>query len=209
MLKLNSLIASLSLCICVFAQDNVKFEIDFTKRLNNEISLYRLRDRTSLKINNNSEKDIKAKIIFTITKGNEVVYQTNIHQAPVLKISSGENYFEGDIIISNEASHIILNFDSSVHLSYDLFYIKNNESLKHIALSCTAEKNEDETVSVVVEEIHEIAQYRTFNDIKLNLTHKYLTETIDKKINVSESAVAYFQMQQGLNSISNPSVIKK
>lgn len=193
----------------VFALDSLQFEVNFTKRLNSDISLYRLRERTSLKIVNPKNDELKAKIILTIMKGSEQIFQTNIHQAPILKISEGDNYFEADILITNEASHIVLKIDSSVHFSYDLFYVREKESLQHRTLYFSAENNEDETVSFNVEEIVETDKYRTLNDIRANLTEKYLPVNNQKVLNISESAVAYFQMQQGLNQITDANKFKK
>jgi len=186
-----------------FSQDSLKFEVNFTRKLNKEISLYRLRERTSLKVEHFDKTEAKAKIIFTVMKGNEVIYQTNIDQAPNLVLTEGENYFEGDILNANEASHIILNLDNTIRLKYDLFYVKGSDDLKHRTLVCAPEiSNEDETVGFVAEEIIEEGGYQSFARVKNDLKTKFLDDPSQINLDISESAVAYFQLQQGLSMVN-------
>ena len=208
--KFQLFLIALASTFQLFSQNDLKFELNFTKKINSEISLYRLRERTAIKIINADPKTIKAKLIFRVERGNELIYQTSVHQAPILRISEGENYFEGDIIISNEASHIVLQLDSSVHISYDLFYVKEAEVMKHLTLQCSIEKNEDETVSFNGEEIMQENNFKSFEDLKTNLKDKYLANlaSINTK-NVSESAIAYFQMQQAMNMISDSVKVRR
>lgn len=182
------------------AQSSVKMEINFTKKIENKITLSRLRERTQISIFNKSQGTLKAKLICKIEREGEILYQTGTHNAPILSISAGENMFEGDVAIPMDEVNKILLLDSNVHLTYDLFFLKETSSLQHVTLNFSINSKEDGSLEFIGEEVIQKNKYRSFNDFKSNLTDKIISSNVSNGQGISESVAVYMQMQQAIAS---------
>lgn len=180
------------------AQSEVTLEVNFKSKIGNKITLFRFRERSQIAIISAAKETFMAKLICRIDRDGQVLYQTGTHNAPIIRISEGDNLFEGDVVIPTEEINKLLLFDSTIRISYDLFYLERMSTLKQVGLSFSVSLDSN---GQVIFDRHDVAHKNIsppFSDFKCLLAEKINRSKVSSIQHISETVVGFMQIQQAI-----------
>lgn len=180
------------------AQNMVNLDVSFSDKIGNKITLFRFRERTKISIFSPVKETFMAKLICRIERDGKILYQTGTHNSPILRISEGDNLFEGDVVIPMDEINKMIIVDSLVCINYDLFFLERMSQLKEVGLSFSVAASADGQLTFSGQVVAQKNKYHSLNDFKSLLEEKISRSKISNVQHISEAVVGYMQIQQAI-----------